>query len=126
MAACAPATNSPNGIPKGKLVWPNVTTASDAEHKIGVYPNKENLAKVKPGMTRNQIYALLGTPQYPTAWRSTEWTYLFYTDKDNSSTGKVNSCLYKILFDHHFIAKNFYTKPLSSDDKCPETPTNSN
>lgn len=121
LSACTAFTDSPNGVPRGELVWPNLTAAEDANHDHGAYPNLENLAKVRPGLTRDQTYALLGVPQYPTAFRSTEWTYLFYFDNKEQSSG-VSSCFYKVLFDKHFITKNFYTKPLKEGDVCPPIP----
>lgn len=121
LAACTAFTNSPNGVPRGELVWPDLTVADDATHSHGTYANLENLDKMRPGLTRDQVYATLGVPQFPTAFRSTEWTYLFYFDNKDQPEN-VSSCFYKVLFDKHFITKNFYTKPLNQGAHCPATP----
>ncbi|MBC6413972.1 MAG: outer membrane protein assembly factor BamE [Chromatiales bacterium] len=38
------------------------------------------IAKVKVGMTKSQVYYLLGTPVLPTAFHDDRWDYVYYND----------------------------------------------
>ena len=82
----------------------------------GTFPNVQSLAQVRSGMTKDQIYELLGRPQYSDGWRPREWNYLFsFTTKDG-----VASCQYKILFDKEGYARSFYWNPVEpKDGACP-------
>lgn len=57
-------------------VFPDLSTASKEE---GSYVNIDNLLKIKKGMTKIQIYELIGTPHF---WegimRVKEWDYIFH------------------------------------------------
>ena len=80
--------------------------------KTGSYPNLDNLRQVHAGVTRDQLYDLLGRPHFPTAFRSDEWDYLFHF---NTPEG-VQTCQYKILFDKDWTGQSFYWKPAACAD----------
>ena len=77
------------------------------EFKTGSYPNMENLRQVHAGVTRDQLYDLLGRPHFAEGFRVREWDYLFHF---NTPEG-VKSCQYKVLFDKDMKGQSFYWKP---------------
>jgi len=64
--------------------------------KEGTFPNLENLGKIEPGVTKNQIYDLLGPPHFH-EWivHVRVWNYLL----NFRSAGRVVTCQYQIQFD---------------------------
>jgi outer membrane protein assembly factor BamE len=46
--------------------------------------NKDMLAKLQPGMTRNQVRFVLGTPLLVDPFRSDRWDYVYFLDKKGS------------------------------------------
>ena len=53
-------------------------------HRIDVQQGNaleaEDLAKIKPGMTRDQVRFLLGSPMLTDAFHPGRWDYLYYLD----------------------------------------------
>src|SRR5690606_5044560 len=49
----------------------------DRSH-TGSYPNIDNLRQVGDGITRDQLYDLLGRPHFAEGFRVREWDYLFH------------------------------------------------
>ena len=84
--------------------------------RAGTFPAPQNLAQVRAGMTKDQVSALLGRPQYNDGWRPREWNYLF-----NFATEKgVVACRYKVLFDKEGLARSFYWDPVDPKaGSCP-------
>ena len=82
----------------------------------GTFPNLDNLRRVGPGLTKAELYDLLGRPHFAEGeFNVREWDYVF-----NFRTGKGNeyiTCQYKVLFDSHKIAQEFYWKPESCADQ---------
>lgn len=86
----------------------------------GTFPNVENLKLVKPGITKDQLYALLGRPQYDDGWRPREWNYLLHFNTPGYGNNDVTTCQFKVLFDEHSIAQTFYWHPvIPKDAVCP-------
>jgi outer membrane protein OmpA-like peptidoglycan-associated protein len=100
-----------------EIIFPDPGSASFAG---GIYPNVQNLRQVGPGLSKPQIYDLLGPPHFHEGVFSVrEWNYLFNFHLD----GGVMVCQYKVLFDRHKLARSFYWKPTSCADLLkPATP----
>lgn len=82
-------------------VWPE-TTGTSMTLREGIYPDPAKLALVKPGMTKDQLYHLLGRPHFLEGFFFVrEWDYLFHLP--TPSGGKA--CQYKILFDQDIRAQ---------------------
>lgn len=90
------------------VVFPDPAHATMPE---GVFVNLENLRKVAPGMTKHQLYALLGTPHFNEGlFAVRKWNYIFDFRKSDGSNDYF-SCQYQIAFDRQGIASDFYWKP---------------
>lgn len=84
------------------------------DNRLGTFPSYENLRTLAPGMTRDELYYLLGRPHFAEGFRVREWDYLFYMKK-----GDFNSvCQLKVLFDQDRRAQSFLWKP----EGCAEPP----
>lgn len=74
----------------------------------GTWPNVENLALAEQeGVTRDQLYNLLGRPHFKEGFGTREWDYLFHF---NTPEGK-KTCQFKVLFDKDKIARSFHWAP---------------
>lgn len=77
----------------------------------GAFVNVENLRKVAPGLTKHQLYDLLGTPHFSEGvFGVRQWNYIFAF---RVSDGDVIRCQYQVQFDKQHVAQAFYWKPAS-------------
>lgn len=108
LAACGGALSMSHVSNEGTTrhpVWPD---PSHSTFKGGSFPNPDNLRLVGDGMTKDQIYGLLGRPHFDEGlFNVHEWDYLFhFRTRDGMTT-----CQYKILFDKNMLARSFLWKP---------------
>lgn len=86
---------------------------SHATMPEGIFVNLENLRKIAPGMTKDQLHNLLGTPHFNEGvFGVRKWNYILDFRKADGS-GNYFSCQYQIRFDSNGHAENFYWKPAS-------------
>src|SRR3546814_12185416 len=87
LGACA----SSEGRGAGAPVFPDLATATFAG---GTYPNVDNLRAIAPGMTKDQLYDLIGRPHFHEGvFGVREWNYLF-NFRDRSEERRVgNECV---------------------------------
>lgn len=79
-----------------------------AWQKDGQFPNTENLAKIRAGVSKDELYQLIGRPHFSEANRAREWDYIMkFYQADNS----VKICQYKVIFDDKFKGQEFYWLP---------------
>jgi outer membrane protein assembly factor BamE (lipoprotein component of BamABCDE complex) len=84
LAACAGPTDT--AFPPKDLA----TTAA------GSYPSVENLRMIDVGMTKGQVYPLIGAPHFhESVFRVRVWNYLFHFRSGNDTV----TCEYQIQFD---------------------------
>lgn len=89
-----------------EVTWPK---KDDGWIKDGTFPNLDNLSMVRKNMTKDQIYHLIGHPQYSEGLFSPiEWDYLF---NFVSSNNEIYQCQYKIIFDKDRLAQSFFFNP---------------
>lgn len=87
LAACASTGSSPDGFPD----------PASATLAGGTYPNLDNLRAVAPGMSKDQLYHLLGRPHFHEGvFGVREWNYLFHLPGPDSRT---SVCQFKVSFD---------------------------
>ncbi|MDO5686243.1 MAG: outer membrane protein assembly factor BamE [Neisseria sp.] len=122
LSSCAAITFvKPDGT-TDEPVWPQWDKVR-FDNGQGIFPNRDNLNQVTAGMSKDQLYYLLGRPHYDDAWRPVEWNYLFYFRTPGKGTNDVSTCQYKVLFDKDMIARNFYWNPIDpADGVCPPAP----
>ncbi len=91
-----------------------------AWQKDGLFPNAENLSKIRPGIAKDELYQLIGRPHFSEANRAREWDYImkFYQDDDS-----VKVCQYKVIFDDKFKGQEFYWLPADCAHYAAAKPT---
>jgi outer membrane protein OmpA-like peptidoglycan-associated protein len=97
---------------KDKIVFPD---AKDAWVKEAVDPNIDNLRRVTAGMTKDNIYTLLGRPHFSEGIiRVREWDYVFNFRKNDGRLSQV--CQYKITYSPDMHLRSTHWKPESCAD----------
>lgn len=99
-----------------KLVFPEITQSEALER--GIFPNLDNLRMVKSGVTKDDLYYLLGVPHFRETRRAREWDYVL---KFHDAEG-VTTCQFKVLFDTQMKGRTFHWKPESCADRLGKTP----
>lgn len=94
-----------DGTVSGEVTFPDMDKATLEE---GIFPNLDNLAVIGDGVSKKQLYNLIGRPHFYEMNGALEWDYIMkFRNLDNS----VKTCQYKVIFDKDKIARNFYWKP---------------
>jgi len=92
-----------------QVVFPDIER--DAWIKEGTFPNLDNLRAVGPGVTKPQLYALLGSPHFAeAAIRVREWDYVFRF-RGAKADGEARTCQYKVIFDKEQRGQTFLWQP---------------
>ncbi|WP_205631435.1 OmpA family protein [Collimonas fungivorans] len=78
-----------------------------AMHKEGIFVSVENLRNVGPGLTKNQMYDLLGPPHFHEGVFGVKvWNYIF----NFRQNGGVVTCQYQVQFDKDKLVRETYWK----------------
>jgi len=97
-------TSSSVVFPKPDSAWP----------KEGTFPTLESLRLLAPGMTKDQLYALVGRPHFNEGMAAVrEWDYLFNFRTGKPAPGDVVQCQMKVLFDKDMLARTYFWAPES-------------
>ena len=89
-----------------EVVFPDI--GRDATQPEGTFPNLDNLRAVGAGLTKDQLYDLLGRPHFHEGlFAVREWDYVF----NFRSGGGVTTCQYKVIFDKDYLARSFHWQP---------------
>ncbi len=84
--------------------------ASQASLKEGTYPDVADLRRFAPGMSKRQLYALLGTPHFNEGmWGVRQWNYLF--NFRTAQGAEYFTCQFQVQFDGKGIAQSGHWKP---------------
>lgn len=105
MAGCA-STISKEVNDQGQareVIFPDPT--KDAKQPEGSHPNSENLGKLRTGLTKTQVYELIGTPHYSEGFGAREWDYLLHSPSSNVV------CQLKLIYDKQMLVGSIHTKP---------------
>ena len=121
LAGCAAGTHVTEKGTTEQPVWPKWDSVTFNNTK-GTFPDLQSLSQVRAGMTKDQLYYLLGRPQYNDGWRPVEWNYLFHFHTPGQGTDDVTTCQYKVLFDKDMYARSFYWHAVDPENGvCPPT-----
>jgi OmpA-OmpF porin, OOP family len=80
--------------------------------KEGTFPNVANLRQIGPGVTKDQLYDLIGRPHFREGYAAREWDYLFHFRQGD----KIVTCQYKVIFDKDYHGQAFYWSPAGCAD----------
>jgi len=95
----------------GEVVFPD--REKNAWLKEGTFPNLDNLRQIAPGVTKDQLYDLVGRPHFEEGLAGVrEWDYVFHF---RTPTG-VKTCQYKAIFDTKGLAQTFHWLPAGCGD----------
>ena len=112
LSACA-SHGDPRPASPGKAVDADAANFPDprkASLKEGLFVDVDNLRLFARGMSKRQLYALLGTPHFGEGmWGVREWNYLF--NFRSSPGGDYFTCQFKVDFDSKGIAQAAHWKP---------------
>lgn len=112
LAGCAAPTPSPSGT---------VPPALDANHRVdfpdmdkawlkgGTFVDVEQLRRIAPGMTKNQVRELISYPHFGEGlFGPREWNYIF--DFRTGKGSEFITCQYMVHFDKDVRAQDFHWK----------------
>jgi OmpA-OmpF porin, OOP family len=104
LAGCGTASPGADGSP----AFP---ARDSAWMKEGDFVNVANLRQIRPGMTKNQIYALIGPPHFDEGvFFVRVWNYVF--DFRTGEGDNFVTCQYQIRFDDHsLVAATYWKEP---------------
>jgi outer membrane protein OmpA-like peptidoglycan-associated protein len=80
--------------------------------KEGTFPNPESLRQIGPGVTRDQLYELIGRPHFREGFAAREWDYLFHFHQGD----RIVTCQYKVIFDKDYHGQSFHWAPAGCAD----------
>ncbi len=100
----------------GEVIFPD---PDDTTMPGGTFPNVESLRLVKPGVTKDQLYYLLGRPHFAEGFAGVrEWDYLFhFRDGDT-----VRTCQFKVIYDRDYLGQSFHWLPQDCAEVLAEAP----
>ncbi|MET3654784.1 OmpA family protein [Dyella japonica] len=101
-----------DGQAADSLVWPKISDITPM-HKGGTFPDTNSLARLRAGMSKQQISDLIGFPHFSEGvWGVREWNYVF-NFRVPAGSNKVVTCQFKVFFDDNKVAQSFYWAPES-------------
>lgn len=128
LAACATKSNiTPEGTTDNP-VFPKPYSLTFNNDR-GTFPTWDELDQMRPGLTKDDIYKILGRPHYDEGMVGVrEWDYLFHfytpgvgVDPDNTSGVEgITTCQYKVIYDKNKFARSFHWNPVfPKNAACP-------
>ncbi|PVX42931.1 SmpA/OmlA family protein [Pasteurella langaaensis DSM 22999] len=128
LTACATKSNVKSDGTTDEPVFPEPYSLTFNNDR-GTFPTTDELSQVKAGLTKDDLYKLLGRPHYDEGlFGVREWDYLFHfhtpgvpADPDNKAgVADVTTCQFKVIFDKDKFARSFFWKPVFPKDAiCP-------
>jgi OOP family OmpA-OmpF porin len=112
MAGCStiPGKTASPGSAQGDVVFPDQSRSTMPE---GAFVSPENLRQVTPGMTKNQLYKLLGAPHFDEGvFGVKQWNYILNFRREDGEAD-FSRCQYQIDFDSRHRLQTTHWKPES-------------
>lgn len=93
------------GYGGAETVFPDM---SKAVIKEGAFPTVDHLRNMAPGLTKTQVYDLLGRPHFREGvFGVREWNYIFHF----RTNGQIQTCQYKVLFSADKLTQSTHWSP---------------
>ena len=100
-------------------IWPKWDRVTFNKTR-GTFPDLGSLKQVRAGLTKDELYYLLGRPHYGEMWRPREWNYLFHFHTPGQGTNGVTTCQFKVLFDKNMLSNETYWRAVDPENAiCP-------
>ena len=98
---------SDDGKQASEVIFPD---AAKSHVKEGTLPALEHFHKVRPGISKDQLYAMFGVPHFSEGIAGVrEWDYVFQLQ--GSKDKEPTQCQFKIIFDKNNKGQSFYWSP---------------
>ena len=120
LAACATKSNVKADGTTEEPVWPKPYSVTFDKHR-GTFPTPAELAAIEAGITKDELYKLIGRPHYDEGmFNVREWDYLFHFRTPGQGTDNITTCQYKVIFDKHKFARSFHWRAVDpAETACP-------
>ena len=96
-------------------IWPKWDRVTFNKTR-GTFPDLGSLKQVRAGLTKDELYYLLGRPHYGEMWRPREWNYLFHFHTPGQGTNGVTTCQFKVLFDKNMFSNETYWRAVDPEN----------
>ncbi|EBI1835656.1 outer membrane protein assembly factor BamE [Salmonella enterica] len=103
-----------------EIVWPAPERAKQGTGK-GVFLTAQSIALLNKGMTKEQLYLLIGRPHFDEGIFSVrEWDYLIYFRTPSDGMDGITTCQLKIVYNSDKLVTGIYWKTVKPEDSlCP-------
>lgn len=120
LSACGSVSKVSSEGTTDEPVWPKVERVG-LNNDMGTFPNFSSLKEVRAGMTKDQLYYLLGRPHFAEGiFGVREWDYVFHFHTPGQGTNGVTTCQFKVLYDSDRLTREFYWNAVDPvDAACP-------
>ena len=123
ISACATKSNVKSDGTTDEPKFPKPYSVTFNNNR-GTFPTWDELANVKAGMTKDELYKLLGRPHYDEGMFGVrEWDYLFHFHTPGQGTDNVTTCQFKVIYDKNKFTRSFFWRSVDPETAvCPPTP----
>lgn len=120
LVACSTKSNVRADGTTDKPVFPEPYSVT-FNNSRGTFPTVDELVNIKAGMTKDQLYKLIGRPHYDEGmFNVREWDYLFHFHTPGQGTNDVTTCQFKVIYDKDKYARSFFWRAVDPVDAvCP-------
>lgn len=94
--------NELNKQPEGMKKWISKLTPYKVDIQQGNFVSSEMLSRLKPGMTKEQVRFVLGTPLLTDMFHANRWDYLFRLQKPN---GAITTNRVTVFFNENLVER---------------------
>lgn len=106
LSACAGLSKVDEYGKTDEPVFPKLEKAT-MDKREGTVADWSVVPLLRPGLSRDQLYQLLGRPHFSEGFRVREWDYVLYL----GNKGKEDPCQLKVLFDKDLRAQSYHWLP---------------
>lgn len=98
-----------------EVVWPAPEKAKQGTGR-GVFPTPDNISLLNKGMTKDQVYLLIGRPHFDEGILAVrEWDYLLHFRTPGGGMNGVTTCQLKIIYNSENLVSGIYWKAIDTD-----------